>query len=122
LLLTSQRVQEDQARQAELARDRAHVAEAGSWQGKAGAGAPRRGPNGEVHGRFALDREVHHDEIVDTAKVVPKEVWRRVAIAHWQDRMRYGEELKRIVEDRTQQAQAASVLAREKSHLVCARL
>lgn len=100
------RVQEDQARQAELARDRAHVAEAGSWQGKAGAGAPRRGPNGEVHGRFALDREVHHDEIVDTAKVVPKE-----------DRMRYGEELKRIVEDRTQQAQAASVLAREKSHL-----
>ena len=70
----TQRLAEQQHRQHELESEKAHVQQAAAWQGRAGAGAPRRAANGEVHGRYALDKEMHFEEIADTAKAIPKEV------------------------------------------------
>jgi hypothetical protein len=60
-----------------------HFQAANTWQGKEGPGAPRRDDRGNIHGRFGLDNEVHLKEIVDTARVIPKE-----------ERTSYGKDLK----------------------------
>lgn len=77
-------------RQREISEERAHNDNSSRWQGKQGVGAPRRSQNGQVHGRFALDTEVHHNEVVGTVKVIPK-----------QEREKYGRDLSQLQEVKT---------------------
>lgn len=94
---------EQQQRQQDIASDMQHVQAAGSWQGKAGAGAPRRNENGEIHGRFGLDKEMHQDEFIDTPKVIAK-----------QERAKYAEELAKGQRLKTQMEEERH-MTREKS-------
>eukprot|EP00054_Salpingoeca_dolichothecata_P009976 m.56187 g.56187 ORF g.56187 m.56187 type:complete len:719 (+) comp18719_c0_seq2:77-2233(+) len=60
------------ARAESAAMEKQHMQNSGKWQGK-GFGAPRRDDNGEIHGRFALDNEVHFQEVADTVKTKSKQ-------------------------------------------------
>lgn len=102
---------EQQQKEQEMAKERTHLQAAGSWQGKAGAGAPRRTENGEIHGRFGLDKEMHHEEIIDTPKVVPKE-----------EKARYAEELAKNLQIKTQLQAESSKLTRDTSNLHAATM
>lgn len=75
--LSKQAQEKTEAQRHEVERERTmdqqHFQAANTWQGKEGPGAPRRDDKGNIHGRYGLDNEVHLKEIVDTARVIPKE-------------------------------------------------
>lgn len=97
---------ESSTRQMTIAEEQKHVSAAGTWQGKPGAGAPRRNEQGEVHGRYGLDKEMHYEELVDTPK--------NTALP---ERKKYGDDLNKMINDKSTLSQQQVALGREKSNV-----
>lgn len=74
----------------ERVRELRHLEAANSWQGQ-GFGAPRRGQDGEVHGRFGLDKDMHMTEPLNAVRSQPLE-----------QRRQYQTELDRIAAENAQ--------------------